>query len=66
MNTIEDVLTKISKFSLVDKEIISDILKKRLIEERRNEIFKNYQESMQNYKVGAVEAGNVEDLFREI
>lgn len=66
MHTIDDVLTEISKYSLDDKELITDILRKRIIEEKRQIIYDNYQESMKNYLEGNVQKGGVDDLFEGI
>ena len=66
MHTIDDVLTEISKYSLDDKELITDILRKRIIEEKREIIYDNYQESMKNYLEGNVQKGGVDDLFEGI
>ena len=66
MYTIDDVLTEISKYSLDDKELITDILRKRIIEEKRQKIYDNYQESMKNYLEGNIKKGGVDDLFEGI
>ena len=66
MHTIDDVLTEISKYSLDDKELITDILRKIIIEEKRQIIYDNYQESMKNYLEGNVQKGGVDDLFEGI
>jgi len=66
MHAIDDVLTEISKYSLDDQEFITDILRKRIIEEKRQKIYDNYQESMKNYLECIVKKGSVDDLFEGI
>jgi hypothetical protein len=66
MQTLDYVLSEIAEFSLDDKEILNEILKKRIIEEKRSSIFRDYQESLKNYENGDVESGSVDDLFRDL
>jgi hypothetical protein len=63
---IDTILDEISKYSLPDKEIILDLMKKRLIEEKRNIIYGEYKKAMKNYRSGKVKTGNVDDLFKSI
>ncbi|MFH1352149.1 MAG: hypothetical protein ABIH68_01085 [bacterium] len=62
-HTIDAVLSGISEISLSDKEILNEIIAKRIIEEKRSLIFQDYQESLKDYKKGSVESGDVDDLF---
>ena len=66
MHTIDDVLMEMSKYSLDDQELITDIMRKRIIEEKRQKIYDDYQESMKNYLEGSVRKGRVDDLFEGI
>jgi hypothetical protein len=63
---IDTILDEISKVSLPDKEIILDIMEKRLIEEKRNLIYGEYKKAMKDYRTGNVKTGNVDDLFESI
>jgi len=63
---IEAVLSEISKYSLEDKEIVLDLLKKRLIDERREEIYRDYERSRKNYKKGKVKRGKTEVLWNSV
>ena len=66
MHTIDDVLTEMSKYSLDDQELITDIMRKRIIEEKRQKIYNDYQESMKNYLEGIVRKDRVDDFFEGI
>ncbi len=67
MNVAFDtILNEISKYSLPDKEIILDIMEKRLIEEKRDIIYGEYKNAMKDYRAGNVKTGNVDDLFESI
>lgn len=66
MRTLDNVLSEISAFSIDDKEILNEILKKRIIEEKRSLIFRDYQEALKNYENGNVKSGSVDDLFKDL
>jgi hypothetical protein len=66
MVNLDSVLSEISEFPLDEKEMIVDILKKRIIEEKRNLIFQDYQEALKDYQNGNVESGDVKDLFKAV
>lgn len=63
---IDNILEEISKYPLNDKELILYILKKRLSEEKRELIYKDYQKAMKDYENGKVKSGSVDDLFKTI
>lgn len=63
---IDHILEEVSKYPLNDKELIVDILQKRLVEEKRELIYRDYQEAMKDYKKGNVKSGSVDDLFNTI
>lgn len=62
----DTILDEISRYSLNDKEIILDIVQKRLIDEKRDHIYKDYKRAMRNYQEGRVSTGNVDDLFEAV
>ncbi|MCK4763318.1 MAG: hypothetical protein KAW12_14060 [Candidatus Aminicenantes bacterium] len=63
---IDHVLDEVSKYSLGDKELIVDILKKRLVEEKREMIYKDYRQAMKDYRDGKVKSGSADDLFNAL
>jgi len=65
-HTIDAVLSGISRISLSDKEILKEIIAKRIIEEKRGLIFQDYQASLKDCKRGVVESGDVDDLFNSL
>ena len=66
MITIDTVLTEISNLSLDDKEVVEDILRKRIIEEKRNEIYNDFQDTLKEYKAGKCNSGTIEDLMNDV
>jgi hypothetical protein len=66
MRAIDAVLEEISKHTIDEKEMILEIVNKRIIEEKRESIYKDYKSAVKNYKSGKVKTGTVDDLFMEI
>lgn len=66
MVTLNTVLSEISDLSLDEKEMVEDILHKRIIEERREEIYSDYQHALKDYKEGKYKSGSVEDLIKDM
>jgi len=64
--SVDKVLQTIEKMSLEDQQYISEILSRRLIERRREEIAKRAREAMQAYREGRVKRGTVQDLWEDL
>jgi hypothetical protein len=60
---LNQVLQNISELSLDDQLYLSELLQKRLIDVRRNEIANRVQEAEANYRSGNVRSGSVADLM---
>ena len=60
---IDNVLNEVAKYSLQDKEMLLCILEKRLIEEKRELLNKDYRKAAKYYRNGNVKTGTVDDLF---
>ena len=58
----QDALAHIEELSVSDQEILIDIVRKRLIERRRQEIAANAQATLQAFREGRASYGTVEDL----
>jgi histone deacetylase complex regulatory component SIN3 len=63
---IEKLLEETAELSLEDQEILLEIIKKRLSEEKRNAIYKNFVEAKEDFRSGNVERGGVDELFSGI
>jgi len=60
------VLEEISNFPLQDQEMILAVLEKRVEEEKREILYGQYKEALNDYKKGNVKTGSVDDLFASI
>ncbi len=63
---MDTILDEMSKFSLNDKEMLIGILQKRLINEKRDFIYKEYKKAMKDYQSGKIKSGSVDDLFSSL
>jgi hypothetical protein len=60
---VNDILQAISDLAFEDQSFIAEILTKRMSELRRNQIASRAKEAEENYRLGNVQAGSVEDLM---
>ncbi len=61
---INDILQAISRLTFEDQSFIAEIIMKRTIELRRSQIESRAKEAENNYKLGNVSSGTVEELMR--
>ena len=66
MITVDTVLTEISDLSLDDKKIVENILHKRIIEEKRNEVYNDFQDALKDYQTGKCKSGSTEDFIKDM
>ena len=65
-NVFGEILDKVSVMPLEDQDMVIEILKNRFREKRREEILRNAQQTLQEYKRGSASKGSVADLLREL
>jgi len=63
--TFDEVLDIIESFPEKQRESIVEIVKRRLTEERREQLAQTMKESREEYSRGEVRRGTVEDFMRE-
>ena len=67
MLTLDRVLDEIAHHPVEEQQIISNILQKRLIDERREEIAKRLKEAKRNYKTGKTKRfSSVSELWKNL
>ncbi len=64
--TFDEALDIIESFPEDQRESIVEIVKRRLTEERREQIAQTIKEAREEYACGEVRRGTVDDLMREI
>jgi len=65
-STFQRALEIIESFSEEDRESLIQIVKNRLIEERRDRLAQSIKEARQEYEYGKIRHGSVDDLMRQI
>lgn len=63
MQTLNDTLDSIMQLDPSSREILLEILQKRQIEERRNEIAQNFTEAVTDFKSGKIKKHNSTDTI---
>ncbi len=63
---INDFLESISKLPLDDQLMISEIIHKRVIEEKRNQLAQSVKESEEEYHSGGSKRGSAEDFLKDM
>lgn len=64
--TLNKVIEDFNQLSLDDKEYVIDIIKKQMIETKRNVIAKRAREAISNLKKKKIKSGSVEELYRDL
>ena len=64
--TVDSILDEIAELSLEDQELVDDIVHKRLIDSKRNDIRTDYEKALQERQAGSIKTGSVSDLFGSI
>ena len=57
-----DIVDEIKGLDIESKEYLMDLIKKLLIEERREEIKRNAEESLKEHKEGKIKFGTLKDI----
>ena len=63
---LNKLIEDFSQLPVDDKEYVVDVIKKQLIEAKRDAIAKRAKEATANLKRGAVRKGTVKDLYKDL
>lgn len=63
---VDSILDEISSLSLEDQEMVDEIMHKRIIERKREEIRADYRAALEERAQGRTRSGSVSDLFGSI
>jgi len=64
--TLNKIIDDFSHLSIDEKEYVLEMIKKQLIEERRDAIAERAKESMDNLKKGLVKKGTIKELYEDL
>lgn len=65
-SSITSIIDDFSRLKLDDKEYAADIIRKQLIEAKRESIAKRAGEASASLKKGLVKRGSVKDLYKDL
>ena len=65
-STINNLIEDFSHLKLDDKEYAVDVIKKQLIDAKREAIAKKAKEAIANLRKGMVKRGTVKELYRDL
>ena len=66
MMTLDQTLDAVNELPAEQREMLAEILRKRLIEERRNEIAASARESIQAFHAGALEPQSADEVIADL
>lgn len=64
--TLNKLIEDFNLLSLDDKEYALDVVKKQLIEAKRNAIAKRAKEAMTHLKKGLIKKGTIRELYKDL
>lgn len=62
----QELIESVEALPLDDREILMDIINRRIIEQRREELVADLEESLQAYRNGEVRIGTMDDLLKDL
>ncbi len=65
-SSFQELIESVEALPLDDREILVEIVNKRIIEQRREELEADMEESLEAYRRGEVRVGIVDDLLRDL
>ena len=63
---LDRVIEEFSKLPLDDREYAADLIKRQLIEAKREAIYKRAKLALSNAKKGKIKSGTVKDLWKDL
>lgn len=64
--TFQDIIEKVESLPEQQQQDLIEIIKNRLIENRRESLAKNIRQAKKEYIRGEIKKGNVDDLLKEL
>jgi len=63
---LDQILDEIASLSLDEQDMLINIIRKRQIERKREQILRDSRETMRAYKKGLAKRGTVDDLLKDL
>jgi TRAP-type C4-dicarboxylate transport system substrate-binding protein len=65
-SSFQELIESVEALPLDDREILMEIINKRISEQRRDELEADMEESLEAYRKGEVRVGTVDDLLKDL
>ena len=65
-SSFQELIESVEALPLDDQQILMDIINRHIIEQRREELFSDMEESLEAYRKGEIRVGTVDDLLRDL
>ena len=65
-SSFQELIESVEALPLDDQQILMDIINRRIIEQRRDDLVADMEESLEAYRKGEVRIGTVDDLLRDL
>ncbi|MEG5056734.1 hypothetical protein QUB60_01415 [Microcoleus sp. A2-C5] len=66
MMTLQEIIAQVESLSIEDQDQLFELIRKRRVENRRDEILANAKEVMEAFKNGTAKRGSVDDLIADL
>jgi len=64
--SIQHIIEEFAHLPLEDREYVVDVVKKQLVDAKRDAIAKRAREALSNLRKGAIKKGSVKDLRKDL
>mgnify|MGYP001605827709 CR=1 FL=1 len=64
--SFDNMLDSVSKLPVEEQLMLAEIIKKRIIEQRRKELANSVKESIKEYNGGIAKTGSLDDLIKDL
>jgi hypothetical protein len=65
-SSFQELIESVEALPIEDREILMEIVNKRIIEQRREELVADMEASLEAYKRGDVRSGTVDNLLKDL
>lgn len=66
VSKLNQVLESVEELSIEDQEMLVDLIRKRLIERRRDEMAQNIVQAQKDYEAGNVFRGTIDEVIADL
>jgi hypothetical protein len=65
-SSFQELIESVEALPLCDQQMLIEIINKRIIEQKRDDLVADMEESLDAYRKGEIRIGTVDDLLRDL